>query len=261
MYDPAKSQSHTPIPGATFNVGYGDGASTNGEVAADTVVIGGVTVTHQALELPTSLSSNIIEDPSDGIVGLAFQSINSICSQGGSPPAGVANNCPKGTVPFPQPTWFENAMSALALGAFTVNFKPGTTGYINFGAIDHTAAKGEIQYAKIDKSSGMWQFNSAHYKIGNSPVMPAAVTTGIADSGTSLMMLEPKVVQAYYDAVTGMMHDGSGYTFPCTAKLPDFSIALGDYMATITGDLLNYAKVPNSDTSAFSQYPLPSVVC
>ena len=226
----------------------------NGNVAADTVVIGGISVSHQALELPTSFSSGIVDDPSDGIIGLAFKSINSICSRNGSPPEGVANTCPKGYVPFPQPTWFENAKSALKLGAFTVNLKAGTPGYFNFGAIDHTAAKGEIQYTAVDSSQGMWQFNSAHYKIGKNPTIPATVTTGIADSGTSLMMLEPNVVKAYYEAVTGMKHDDSGYTFPCTAKLPDFTIALGDnYMATIAGKLLNYAKVPDSDTSEFLQ--------
>ncbi|KAL9125983.1 MAG: hypothetical protein Q9217_004898, partial [Psora testacea] len=245
IYDPSKSASHISVSGATFNVSYGDDTSLTGDVATDTVIIGGVSVAYQALELPTAFSSGIIDDPSDGIVGLGFQKINSICSSGGTPPAGIPHTCPEGYVPNPRPTWFENAKSALQAGIFTVNFKQGTAGYYSFGSIDHRAAKGDIKYTPVDASQGFWQFPSTRYKIGNGETHTYSGKDGIADSGTSLLMLDPEIVSAYYAAVQGAKQDSKGYTFPCSTELPDFTVAMGDYMAIITGDVINYAPTRN----------------
>ena len=213
-------------------------------------MIGGISVAYQALELPTSFSSGIIEDPADGIVGLGFQKINSICSLGGTPPVGVPNTCPKGYTPNPRPTWFQNAKSALQAGVFTANLKQSTAGYFNFGAIDHTAARGEIKYTPVDASEGFWQFPSTSYKIGNQATQKYKGNDGIADSGSSLMTLDPQIVTAYYANVKGVKQDSSGYTFPCNTQLPDFTIALGDYMATIEGYLINYAPTSNGSKSS-----------
>jgi len=45
-------------------------------VGTDTVKIGGTTVTGQAVELAKQVSSTFVSDSSDGLVGLAFSSIN-----------------------------------------------------------------------------------------------------------------------------------------------------------------------------------------
>ena len=221
-----------------------------GDVATDTVVIGGVAVAYQAFELPTGVSSATVADLADGIVGLGFQKINSICSIGGTPPAGVPNTCPQGYVPNPRPTWFENAKGVLQSGLFTANLKNGTAGYYNFGSIDRTAAKGDIKYTAIDSSQGYWQFPSKSYKVGNGATQTNNGMDGIADTGTSLLMLDPDVASAYYAQVQGAKQDTSGYTFPCGSKLPDFTVAMGDYMATIPGDLINYAWMSHDGESA-----------
>lgn len=45
-------------------------------MGTDTVKIGGTTVTGQAVELAKQVSSTFVSDSSDGLVGLAFSSIN-----------------------------------------------------------------------------------------------------------------------------------------------------------------------------------------
>lgn len=52
---------------------------------------------------------------------------------------------------------------------------------------------------------------------------------GIADTGTSLLLTDSAVVTAYYKQVKGAKNDQQqgGYTFPCSATLPDFSLIIG----------------------------------
>ena len=216
-----------------------------GEVATDTVIIGGVTVAHQTIELPTSFSSGVIDDLADGIVGLAFQKINSICSTGGTSQADVPHSCPAGYVPDPRPTWFENAKSALQAGLFTVNMKQGTAASFDFGSIDQTAFEGNLTYIKVNPSEGFWQFPSTRYKIGDGAVQTYSGRDGIADSGSSLLSLDPDLVTAYYAEVQGAKLEDIGYTFPCSADLPNLTVAMGNYMGTILADVINYARTRN----------------
>ena len=179
----------------------------------DTVEIGGVSVTGQAIELPSAVSSSFTDDPnSDGILGLAFQSANDI-------------------KPEAQPTFFDNAASSLKAPLFTANLKANTAGNYQFGVIDTSAYTGDINYTPIDKSKGLWQFQT---KAGSSP--------GVADTGSSLLLLDDDIVGAYWAPVPGHTNDTQGILFPCGTALPDFKIELGaSYTATISGSLINYA--------------------
>jgi len=48
--------------GSTWNISYGDGSGAAGDVYADTVVLGGVTATSQAVEAATSVSAQFQQD-------------------------------------------------------------------------------------------------------------------------------------------------------------------------------------------------------
>lgn len=124
IYDPSESKSFQSVPGAWFNVSYGDNSSTSGFVGRETVRIGTITVGGQAVELPNTVSPQFSNDSnSDGIVGLGFShSGNSIR-------------------PSPMPTFFENAASQLKDHVFTANLKVGIPGHYEFGSIDVSACK------------------------------------------------------------------------------------------------------------------------
>lgn len=240
LYDPSKSKTYSNVAGATFAVNYGDGSQTYGNVGVDTVEVGGISVMGQALELPTEVSPGFTSDlNSDGILGLAFQSTN-------------------GIKPEPQPTFFENALSTLKAPLFTANLKANTVGNYQFGVIDHTAYSGSLNYVPVDKSKGLWQFQT---KNGHSP--------GVADTGSSLLLLDDDIVDAYWGQVAGHKFNGQGVIFPCGTKLPDFQIELGPtYIASVAGSLINYApataqpgcKHNSSDEDLPSAIFVPSLV-
>jgi hypothetical protein len=119
----------------------------------------------------------------------------------------------------------------------------------------------------INSQNGFWEFTSTQIAIGNSP--PQTVTGGsgiaIADTGTSLLIVDPPVVSAYWSQVSGAQNSPQtgGVVFPCNSALPDLSLAIGDsYMANISGSLMNFAQAgTDSQTSQackFTFSPLPS---
>ena len=239
VYDPSKSSTFKNVPGAAFSIHYGDKSHADGQVGVDTVDIGGATVPAQAIELATSVTDGFVKDANaDGLLGLGFSSINTITVNGQRQP---------------QPTFFDNVMPTLSEPVFTANLKHNTVGAYEFGKVDTTQFTGTMQFTPVDKSQGFWQFASNTFQVGNGQVQknPQA-HPAIADTGTSLLLLDDATVTAYYAGVQGAVFDDvfKNHNVPCNAELPDFHMGLGDsYMATIPGALIKFAPTPaNPDT-------------
>ncbi len=233
-FDPTNSPTFQMVQGATFSISYGDGSGAAGNVGTDTVNIGGATVTSQAVELATAVSGSFVQDvQSNGLVGLAFSKLNTV-------------------KPTKQKTFFDNAMPTLAEPVFTADLKAGTAGVYEFGAIDTTKFNGPLSWAPINTTSGFWQFSSTRFSVNNGAQMTEAGGQAIADTGTTLMLVNPAVVNMYYSTVSGAVNNASvgGITFPCAATLPDLQVDIGgNYMANIPGHIINFAKVDPAGTS------------
>jgi hypothetical protein len=234
VFDPSKSSTFAYKQGYTWKIGYADGSGASGLVGTDTVNVGGTTVTSAAVEVATSASAQFLADPSNqGLLGLAFPSLNTIS-------------------PIPQTPFFFKAMSSLSAPLFTATLKHGTAGSYDFGYIDSSKYTGSLHYTNVDSSSGFWQFTSAGYKING--VATSASATSIADTGTTLLLMNQATVDAYYKTVPGAINDDTqgGYTFPCSTTLPTFSVELGGgYYADIPGSLLNYAPISDGSSTCF----------
>ena len=236
VYDPTKSPTFKLMQGASFSISYGDGSSVQGDVGTDTVNIGGAVVENQAVELATAVSGSFLKDKqNDGLVGLAFSKINTV-------------------KPVQQNTFFDNAIPNLAEPVFTANLKAGAAGDYEFGTIDETKFNGPLTWAPINTTNGFWQFSSQQFSVNNGTPVMAPGGQAIADTGTTLLLVNPEVVNAYYSQVTGAINDqtAGGVTFPCNAQLPDLQVDVGgNYMANIPGHLINFATVDAAGTSEF----------
>lgn len=226
-YDP--STSGVLESGETWSIEYGDGSTASGTVYADTVVVGSVTATSQAVEAATSASSSFLSDTaSDGLLGLAFSDLNTIR-------------------PTAKTTFFDTVKSSLALPLFTVDLKKGEPGSYDFGYIDSSKYVGDITYVDVDTSNGFWQFTAAGYAVGSGDVVTESYTA-IADTGTTLLYLPSDVVTAYYNNVTGATYssDEGGYIFPCSSTLPSWTAIIGGAEFTVPGTYLSYAQISST---------------
>ena len=232
MYNPSKSTTAKLESGETWSISYGDGSSASGNVYFDTVKVGATTVTGQGVELAETVSSEFVSDTaSDGLLGLAFDSINT-----GSP-----NRLQ---------TFFGNAMPTLAAPLFTANLKKGAPGSYNFGYIDTTEYTGSITYVSVKTTNGFWEFTGNGYAVGTGAFVSTSIDA-IADTGTTLLYLPSAAVTAYYAKVSGAKYNSAqgGYVFPCSATLPSITLGIGSYKAVVPGSYMNYAPISGTSKS------------
>ncbi|EFQ30784.1 eukaryotic aspartyl protease [Colletotrichum graminicola M1.001] len=227
IYNVQASSSAKVLEGAAWSISYGDGSSSKGNVYMDTVTIGGVTVESQAVESATQVSASFTRNANQsGLVGLAFGTINTV-------------------QPTKQKTFFENAMSNLAMPLFTANLKKGAAGNYNFGFLDTSEFTGDINFIPANSTAGFWQFTAQGFGVGNGSATTAMPHQAIADTGTTLMLLPDAIVKAYYSNIAGAKFDATngGFVFGCQQDIPSFTLDLGTYKAVVPGEFIKFAPV------------------
>ena len=149
----------------------------------------------------------------------------------------------------------DNVKGSLKHPIFAVDLKRGAPGSYQFGDVDTSKYTGAITYAPVHpQRSGHWEFDAAGYAVGNDKVTAKTLDT-VADTGSSLNYFPSDVVKAYYARVPGATYDATdesgggfgGWTFPCNAKQPDFTLAIGSHRATMPGAYNVFS--PKSDGS------------
>ncbi|KAI1336807.1 aspartic endopeptidase [Xylariaceae sp. FL0016] len=227
VFDPKKSSTYKKLDNLTWEISYGDGSSASGDCGSDTVTIGGISVENQTLELAKKLSAQFAQGTGDGLLGLAFSTINTV---------------KKSNESDPQKTPVENMIKQqdIKSSLFTSCFyssrdKKKDESFYTFGSIDQDLVKSsgeDITYTKIDNSQGFWMFNSESASI-NGKSIALSGNMAIADTGTTLALVSDEVVEALYKAIPGAKYDetNQGYIFPTSTKvddLPEFKVAVGD---------------------------------
>ncbi len=120
--------------------------------------------------------------------------------------------------------------------------------FYTFGFIDQKAVHGqEIHYADVDNSQGLWQFQSTTASIGTRQVARFD-NTAVADTGSSLALIDDAVCGAIYDAIPGSRYEPAvqGYIFPKNTTLdhlPFVRLAVSDKEFVIEKEDLAYADV------------------
>ena len=236
VFDPNKSPTFKQEPGASFAVKFGDGSAAQGNVVGtDNVQIGGATSTGQTVELASAVAQSFVQDTqSNGLVGLAFSKLNQV-------------------KPKRATTFLDSVQHQLAQPILAANLRHGAPGSYQFGEIDPTAFKGDLQFAAVNNSQGFWQFTSSQFAVGNGTVQQNKVNSpAIADTGTTLMMVDDAVATAYWGAVPGARVDRATgmFVFPCNTALPDFHVQLAPgNLSTISGSLLNFQRLQQAGST------------
>ena len=77
LFDPSKSAHWKTLSGYTWRAKYSDGNGASGTVGTAVVTVGGISVSVQAVQIASQVSSNLESMTAvDGILGLGFSSIN-----------------------------------------------------------------------------------------------------------------------------------------------------------------------------------------
>jgi len=229
LFNPSKSTHWKALSGYEWGLRYNDGSGASGTVGTDVVSIGGTSVSGQAVEIATQVSSTFVSDKSDGVLGLGFISINTV-------------------IPIAQNTFFATAMPSLSSPVFTADLKYHAPGTYEFGTIDSSKYTGTITYTNVDTSNGWWEFTGSGYAVGSGSFVSSSIDA-IVDTGTTLIYVPDAVVTAYYKRVSGASYDSSqgAYTFPCSATLPNLVLGIGSYHAIVPGEYINFAPASGSN--------------
>jgi hypothetical protein len=154
IFDPSKSSTWKASSGSSWTISYGDGSTASGDVGTDNVTIGGLTIKNQAVELAKTLSTQFQQGTGDGLLGLAFGSINTVTPKPVSTP--VENMIAETDIPK------NMELFTAKLGSWRDANEPDKgEGFYTFGYIDQVtvAASGaEIYYTPVDNSQGMFDF-------------------------------------------------------------------------------------------------------
>ncbi|KAF2138485.1 uncharacterized protein K452DRAFT_234009 [Aplosporella prunicola CBS 121167] len=243
-FDPSKSSTYKQTK-STWRIQYGDQSSASGIVGTDNVKIGGITIKNQAVELATQLSSQFVTGVTDGLLGLAWGNINTVQPHPVATPVEnmiTQDDIPKGSELF-----------TAHLGSWRDKNEPDQgKSFYTFGYIDQDVLKAsgvDPYYVPIDNSQGFWQFNSASATINGTTIQRSG-NTAIADTGTTLALVDDDTVVAIYSAIPGSRYDSSnqGFIFPTNTlvnQLPDVTFAVGDKQFTVQKEDLAFANAGN----------------
>ncbi|KAL8687118.1 MAG: hypothetical protein Q9224_005248 [Gallowayella concinna] len=246
VFDPTKSSTFKKTPGSTWQITYGDGSSASGSVGTDNVTIGGLTVEGQSVELAEKLSSQFSSGVGDGLLGLAFGSINTVKPKPVATP--VENMITQSDIPK------TSELFTAYLGSYKdENDVDHGVSFYTFGYIDKTALAGQTPwYCPIDPSEGFWQFKSATASVNKTKISRAG-NTAIADTGTTLALVDDKTCAAIYKAIPGAKYSSrdQGYLFPSNTpldKLPVVSFDVGGKEFAVQKEDLAFASAGNGMT-------------
>ncbi|KAF3144072.1 hypothetical protein TWF703_009366 [Orbilia oligospora] len=250
VYDPTQSSSFTNKNGATWDISYGDGSSASGTVGTDILTLGGLTIEAQAIELANHLSQSFIEGEGSGLLGLAFSNINTCRPEPVLTPVDMLiqqANIPKDAELFTCKlgSW-RDATDEPDHGESFYTF-----GFIHQPTLDYCGVlAANIYYTKINSSAGFWQFSSTSVTVNGKVIKRAKSNVSIADTGTTLALLDDASCYAIYKQIPGAKYSSSyqGFIFPASvteAQLPVVSIDVGGRSFVVQKEDLGFADAGN----------------
>jgi Eukaryotic aspartyl protease len=228
IYQPNTSTSAV-LTNRTWGTTYSDGSGASGVVYEDTIILGGIEIQNQAVEVVEQLSGILVGASPDGVLGLSLA---------------VSHITPGGVL-----TTLENLFNhPLNPAVFTAALRRPSEpvkGFYTFGYIDEELVPTPLQYTDVIDTNGFWEFPSTSATIGGN-VTSRPGNTAIADTGTTLILVDDVLLENVYGPIGGYfnstLRNGQGaWLFPNTLKAaeqPTITLPFGDFAVTLyVGDL------------------------
>ncbi|KAG9104525.1 Type I transmembrane sorting receptor [Ceratobasidium sp. 370] len=223
-FDVSKSSTVKPQSG-NFSISYGDGSTSSGPIFTDTVTVAGLTAKDQFFSAVTAESDSFAQDPSDGLMGLAFSSISEMG----------------------KPTFIDNLKSAGAIKSSVFAFKLSASGAELFiGGTNSKLFTGDITFSPLT-SKTFWLTTGAATAGGSE-----AYTGGmIIDSGTTLVVGPKASVDSFWQVAGGQKCDSSAcggdgfYTYDCESP-PSVAFKFGDTSFAMSPESLTIGATDDS---------------
>jgi Eukaryotic aspartyl protease len=207
----------------------------------DDLRVGGITVEGQAIEIAEDVHPSFVSGEGDGLLGLAFGNINSVRPQKVKTP--VENMIIQKDIPEDQ------ELFTCKLGSWRDREDEPDKGesFYTFGFIDQETVKAtgeEIFYTKVFPKGGFWQFESTSATVNGSKIRRPH-NMAIADTGTTLALIDDKTVEAIYKAIPGAKFDeaNQAWVYPAETKedkLPVVTLAVGTKQFVIQKEDLGF---------------------
>lgn len=201
----------------------------------DTLTLAGLTVKNQAIETASKLSDSFLSDSADGLLGLAWPSLNTVKPSAVATP--MQNLMQQGVV----------AKDRQLFTAYLTNSNDDVAPCYTFGYIDDKLLDGQtIHWTQVDNAQGFWQISSTSTQINGTRV-ESANGTAVMDTGTTLALLDDKTCAAIYAAIPGAVQDKNigGWVFPASSvdHLPSVWIDIGGQMCLLHNEDLSFCPV------------------
>ncbi|CAG8790863.1 16777_t:CDS:2, partial [Dentiscutata erythropus] len=205
LFDYTKSSTMDYVNG-DFSICYVDGSCCYGYEEQDTCQVGNMNIYNQQFAVIEDMSSQFVNDPIDGVMGLGYDSLS--VYQGGAQTT-FTNMYNQGLIPSK---------------IFSVQLRPARSqtsygGIFVFGGIDPKLYSGSITYAPVTTQN--------FYQIGiddiecNGKVVASYSSSkkqqAIVDTGTALLIVTQSVAKSVHQLIGGK-YDSSSQTWqvPCS---------------------------------------------
>lgn len=197
------------IENRPFEVRYGTG-NVEGVVARDDVSFAGFKINIE-FGLSTVVSSDFVNFPIDGIMGLGFPEAS---QQGASTILEV----------LVKAKLISSKMFSVALSRASDGLNDGV---IHFSRIEKSYYTGNMTYSKSISNLGYWEIGLDDAAVdGKSLGFKGKGRTAIIDTGTSLILLPPDDAYNLHLAIEGARTDGEAFAVPCdTNKTLDMTFS------------------------------------
>ncbi|RIB28153.1 aspartic peptidase domain-containing protein [Gigaspora rosea] len=236
--------------GNQWSILYGSG-SASGVTGIDDIQIGTFTANKQIFGLADVVSNDFTPLPSDGIIGMAFDNLNTMDSGAPTLISTLIN---------------QKTIKSLFSFHFQHSDNPNDQGTLTLGGVDASKFVGEISYNPVISEIGFWLIIMSGALVNKIPTL-SVLRPAIIDTGTTLLIIPTKDAELLHKQIPGSVYDNQDnvYLIPCNTTAA-VSLVFGGVGYKIPPKDLIFA--PISDTQCVSAIipgdilpPLPIWLC